>query len=72
VMNPPLSLQAEYGPEATDLDLFKVEIEGVLREKLSVDCDVELLPPGTLPRFEMKARMVRKLYEEPLLGGRRL
>lgn len=72
VMNPPLSLQAEYGPEATDLDLFKVEIEGVLREKLSVDCDVELLPPGTLPRFEMKARMVRRLYEEPILGGRRL
>jgi phenylacetate-CoA ligase len=49
-------------PEATDLDALKAELEGLLREKLIVECDVELLPPGTLPRFEMKAQLVRKLY----------
>ncbi len=27
-----------------------------------MECDIELLPPGTLPRFEMKAQLVRKLY----------
>lgn len=68
-VEPPLRLQAEYGPEATDLDALKRELEGTLREQLVVECDVELLPPGTLPRFEMKAQLVRKLYEEPLFSG---
>jgi phenylacetate-CoA ligase len=68
-VEPPLRLQAEYGPEATDLDALKAEMEGVLRERLAVRCDVELLPPGTLPRFALKAQPIRKLYEEPLLGG---
>ena len=68
-VEPPLRLQAEYGPEATNLDVLKRELEGLLRERLVVDCDVELLPPGTLPRFEMKAQPIRKLYEEPLFSG---
>lgn len=68
-VEPPLRLQAEYGPEATDLDLLKTELEGLLRERLVVEHAVELLPPGTLPRFEMKAQLVRKLYEEPLFSG---
>jgi phenylacetate-CoA ligase len=53
-----------------DLDALKAELEGLLlRERLVVECDVELLPPGTLPRFEMKAQPIRKLYEEPLFRG---
>ncbi|ABG04806.1 phenylacetate-CoA ligase [Rubrobacter xylanophilus DSM 9941] len=68
-VDPPLRLQVEYGPEATDLDALKVELEGLLREKLIVECEVELLPPGTLPRFEMKAQLVRKLYEESWFSG---
>lgn len=68
-VDPPLRLQVEYGPEATNLDVLKAQLEGLLREELIVECDVELLPPGTLPRFEMKAQPIRKLYEEPLLSG---
>ena len=69
-VDPPLKLQVEYGPEATDLDLLKAELEGLLRRRLNLESDVELLPPGTLPRFEMKAQLIRKLYEEPkLLSG---
>jgi hypothetical protein len=44
-------------------------LEGLLRERLVVDCVVDLMPPGTLPRFEMKAQLIRKLYDEPLLSG---
>ncbi len=68
-VEPPLRLQAEFGPEATDLDRLKAEMEGLLKEELFVRCDVELLPPGTLPRFEMKAQPIRRLYEEPLLAS---
>ena len=68
-VDPPLKLQAEYGPEATDLDVLKRELEGLLRGRLVVDCDVDLMPPGALPRFEMKAQPMRKLYDEPLLSG---
>ncbi len=63
-VEPPLRIQAEYGPEATDLGALKKEIEAILREKLIVKSDVELVPPETLPRFEMKAKLIRKLYEE--------
>lgn len=66
-VDPPLRLQVEYGPEATNLDLLGVEIEGLLRDRLAVHCDVELVSSGTLPRFEMKAQLIRKLYEEPQL-----
>jgi phenylacetate-CoA ligase len=68
-VDPPLKLQVVYGPEATALDALKRELEGLLRERLVVDCDVDLMPPGTLPRFEMKAQPIRKLYDEPLLSG---
>jgi hypothetical protein len=34
-----------------------------LREKLVFRADVELVPEGTLPRFEIKAKLIRKLYE---------
>lgn len=36
----------------------------LLRDKLIFTSEVEIVPPGTLPRFEMKARLIRKLYEE--------
>jgi phenylacetate-CoA ligase len=63
-VQPPLRLQVEYGPEATDLGALKIEIEKLMRDKLIVKSDVELIPPETLPRFEMKAKLIRRLYEE--------
>jgi phenylacetate-CoA ligase len=63
-VEPPLRVQVEYGPEASDLPALKTEIEGVIRDKLVVKADVELVPPETLPRFEMKAQLIRKVYEE--------
>jgi len=39
-------------------------LETSLRDKLVFRADVELVPEGTLPRFEMKANLIKKLYEE--------
>jgi phenylacetate-CoA ligase len=69
-VEPPLRVQVEYGPEATDLPALKRELEDELRAKLVVKAEVELLPPETLPRFEMKAQLLRKTYEEAEVGAR--
>jgi len=61
--DPPLKIQAEYSRGVQDLGTLKKRIEEALRDKLVFRADVELVPEGTLPRFEMKAKLVRKLYE---------
>ena len=62
-VEPPVRIQAEYSQGEKDLVGLKKALEAVLREKLVFRGDVELVPEGTLPRFEMKAKLVRKLYE---------
>jgi len=47
-----------------DLAALKREIEEVMRDKPIFTATFELLPPGTLPRYEMKALFVRKAYEQ--------
>jgi phenylacetate-CoA ligase len=69
-VDPPLRLQVEYGSEASDLGMLKQELETLIRERLIVKSDVELVPPETLPRFEMKAQLIRKLYEEAEVAAR--
>jgi phenylacetate-CoA ligase len=68
-VKPPLRLQAEVAttngaaddtPAALGL---KSEIEKKIKAVLSVSATVELVPAGSLPRFEMKGQLVRKLYE---------
>lgn len=63
-VQPPVRIQVEYAPGVTNLEALKKEIEGALHDKLLFGPAVELLPEGTLPRFEMKAKLIRKLYEE--------
>lgn len=60
---PPLTIQAEHSPDEKNLPQLKDELEHVLREKLVFRADVQLVPRGTLPRFEMKAKLIRKLYD---------
>lgn len=57
---PPVRIQVEYGPQEDDLEALKRHIETTLREKLIFRADVELVPPAALPRFEMKAQLVRR------------
>jgi len=49
---------AEY---MQDLPALKRDVEEQLREKLIFTADVDLLPPGTLPRFEMKAQLIKRV-----------
>jgi phenylacetate-CoA ligase len=62
-VEPPLKIQVECSSGEQDLDALKKELETALREKLIFRADVELVPEGTLPRFEMKAKLIRKLFE---------
>ncbi len=62
-VEPPLKIQVEYSPGEKDLDALKRELEAVMRDKLVFRADVELVPEDTLPRFEMKAKLIRKLYK---------
>jgi len=63
-VDPPLHVVVEYGQEEQELSQLRQEVEYLLKSRLSIPASVELVPPETLPRFEMKAQLVRKRYEE--------
>ena len=44
----------------SDADIVQ-KLRGLLRERLGLRIEVELVENGTLPRFEMKARRVQVL-----------
>lgn len=62
-VDPPLPIRVEYTDEVRDLQALKHRLEAALREKLIFSAAVELVPAGTLPRFEMKAKLTQPLYE---------
>jgi phenylacetate-CoA ligase len=62
-VEPPLRVVAEYGQGATDLVALRTTVQSLIRSRLTVPAEVELVPPDTLPRSEMKSRLVRRLYE---------
>ncbi|WP_102348617.1 phenylacetate--CoA ligase family protein [Bacillus sp. Marseille-P3661] len=61
LVHPPLPIKVEYEEELTQEELYvlKKEIETTLRSKLTFTADVQLVPKGTLPRFEMKAKLTQ-------------
>jgi phenylacetate-CoA ligase len=60
---PPLRIRVEHGADVADRPGLAKRIEQRLRDRLIFQPSVELVPSGTLPRYEMKARLIRKLYE---------
>jgi phenylacetate-CoA ligase len=62
-VKPPLKVVAEYGEGSSDLAELKKEVETKIRSVLTIPSEVELVPAGTLPRFEMKGQLIKKLYE---------
>ena len=63
-VEPPLKIQVEYSSGEKDLNALKKDLENTLREKLVFRADVELVPEGTLPRYEMKTKLIKNLFEE--------
>lgn len=63
-VEPPMKIQVEHSKAVTDLSALKRDIENLLKEKLVFKADVHLVPEGALPRYEMKAKLIRKLYDE--------
>jgi phenylacetate-CoA ligase len=53
-----LRLDIEPIPEATDHDDLLARMRHKIQERLSFQAEVRTVSPGTLPRFEMKARRV--------------
>jgi phenylacetate-CoA ligase len=61
---PPIHVKVEYGPDVGDVEQLKQELEGLIREKLIFRANIEMVPPDALPKFEYKAKLVKKHYEE--------
>jgi phenylacetate-CoA ligase len=62
-VEPPLRVVVEYGHQATELAELQGELQKLIRGRLLVSAEVELVPPGTLPRSEMKTQLIKRLYE---------
>jgi phenylacetate-CoA ligase len=62
-VKPPLKVVAEFAEAAADLVDLRAALERKIKAVLNVPSQVELVPSGTLPRFEMKGQLIRKLYE---------
>ncbi len=62
-VTPPLKVEAEYADSCADLTGLKREIEGKIRATLNVNAALDLVPAGTLPRYEMKGQLIKKNYE---------
>ena len=61
---PPVHIKVEYGQEVSDIEALKKDLEALIREKLIFRADLEMVPPDSLPKYEYKAKLVRKAYEE--------
>lgn len=63
-VEPPLRLQIEMADAAADEDDLRAALEHEIRSRLIFSPSIELVPPGSLPRTEMKTQLVRNLFAE--------
>lgn len=58
-VDPPLPLEIERGPEAGDEAALARDLEAQIKAQLSVPARVQLVPPGSIERSEMKTQLTR-------------
>lgn len=65
LVDPPLPIEVEYEGDLdnAEKEKLKKEIENILRTNLIFTADVQLVPKGTLPRYEMKAQLLHLVNE---------
>jgi phenylacetate-CoA ligase len=63
-VTPPVRIQIEGEGTPASLDQLGRDAEALLRDKLIFSSRVEVVPVGTLARYEMKAQLIRKLWLE--------
>ena len=51
-----ISIRLEPRPEVTDPGALAARVQAALQDALHLRVPVQPVPPGQLPRFEMKAR----------------
>jgi phenylacetate-CoA ligase len=62
-VTPPVHIEVEFSKGVSNLEELKKEIEALLNARLNFRAAVNLVPEGSLPRFEMKAQLIKKLWE---------
>lgn len=62
-VKPPLKVVAEAADSPSNLQTLKMEVEKKIKGVLNVSAAIAFVPEGSLPRFEMKGQLVKKLYE---------
>jgi len=60
---PPLRVVAEFSASVSDIVALKSDVERKIKTVLSIPSEVDLVPAGTLPRFEMKGQLIRRTYQ---------
>ena len=60
---PPIHIKIEHG-DVQNPGTLKTELEALIREKLLFRANVEMVPADSLPKYEYKVKLVKKLYEE--------
>jgi len=58
-VEPPLRVVAECSDPEANVEGLKAEIERKIRAALTVTSNVEIVPAGTLPRYQMKGQLVK-------------
>jgi phenylacetate-CoA ligase len=62
-VTPPVRIEVEFSKGVSNLEELKKEIEALLNSRLSFRAALNLVPEGSLPRYEMKAQLIKKLWE---------
>jgi phenylacetate-CoA ligase len=63
-VTPPVHIEAEFSRGASNLEELKKEIEAQLNLRLNFRAAVNLVTEGSLPRFEMKAQLIKKRWQD--------
>jgi len=62
----PLQIRVEGGEGValSDYEMLGREVTELMKKRLYFTPEILIVPPGSLPKYELKAKLIRKVYEE--------